>query len=188
MSVLQVPGAQLHYETRGSGALMVMVPGANGEAGAFEGAAQHLAAHYTVVTYDRRGFSRSRLEGTQDYERRLETEADDVRRLIGHLGDETAVVFGASSGGLIGLEVLIRHPSVVRTLLPFEPPAVRLLPDGRTWLDFFAEVYDLYLHSGMKPALERFSGAFVESDRRVLAARARDGGESRHAAANAAYW
>ena len=63
MSLLRVPGAQIHYEIRGSGALMVMVPGANGEAGAFEGVAQHLAAHYTVVTYDRRGFSRSLLEG-----------------------------------------------------------------------------------------------------------------------------
>src|SRR5262245_53822427 len=67
VSVLQVPGARLHYETRGSGPLMVMVPGANGEAGAFEAVAEHLAAHYTVVTYDRRGFSRSRLEGPQDY-------------------------------------------------------------------------------------------------------------------------
>lgn len=188
MSVLRVPGARLHYEIRGSGALMVMVPGANGEAGAFAGVAQHLAAHYTVVTYDRRGFSGSRLEGPQDYERRLETDADDVRRLIGHLSDETAVVFGASSGALVGLEVLIRHPSVVQTLLPFEPPAVRLLPDGQRWLDFFAEVYDLYRQFGMTPALERFSYAFVASDRQVLAARARDGGEGKYAAANAAYW
>ena len=65
---------------------------------------------------------------------------------------------------------------------------MRQLPDGQRWLDFFAEVYDLYRKSGMKPALERFSGAFVESDRQVLAARARVDGESRYAAANAAYW
>src|SRR5262249_57719503 len=63
MSVLGVPGALLYYETRGSGTLMVMVPGANGEATAFEGVAEHLAEHYTVVTYDPRGLSRSRPEG-----------------------------------------------------------------------------------------------------------------------------
>lgn len=40
----------------------------------------------------------------------------------------------------------------------------------------------------MKPALERFSQAFAESDRQILAARARDGGDGQYAAANAAYW
>jgi acetyltransferase/esterase len=31
MSILQVPGARLYYATHGSGPLMLMVPGANGE-------------------------------------------------------------------------------------------------------------------------------------------------------------
>src|SRR5262245_26125927 len=130
MGLLEVSGARLYYESHGRGPLMVMVPGANGDARAFESVAQHLAARFTVVTYDRRGFSRSTLDGPQDYDRRLETDADDVRRLIEHLSDEPAIVFGASSGGIVVLEVLTRHLSVVHTLLPFEPPAVRLLPDG----------------------------------------------------------
>ncbi len=83
---------------------------------------EHLSAHYTVVLYDRRGFSRSQLHGVQDYDRRLETDADDVRRLIEHVSDEPATVFGVSSGGLMGMEVLTNHPSVVHTLVSFEPP------------------------------------------------------------------
>src|SRR5262249_61489079 len=118
----------------------------------------------------------------QDCAHRAETDAAAVRLLIGHLTDEPGILFGASSGGIVVLEVLIRHTSVVRTLLPFEPPAVRQLPDGQTWLEFFAEVYDLYRRSGMKPALERFSQAFVESDRQILAARARAGGDGRDSA------
>jgi pimeloyl-ACP methyl ester carboxylesterase len=188
VSVLEVPGARLYYETRGGGPLMLMVPGSNGEAGAFEMVAEHLAAQYTVVTYDRRGFSRSQLDGPQDYDHRLETDAADVRRLIEHLSDEPATLFGASSGGIVVLEVLIRHPSVVRTLLPFEPPAVRQLPDGQRWLDFFAELYDLYRQSGTRPALERFREAFAASDQQVLSARARDRENGQHATANAAYW
>jgi acetyltransferase/esterase len=188
VSGLEVPGARLYYESRGSGPLMLMVPGSNGEAGAFEMVAEHLAARYTVVTYDRRGFSRSQLDGPQDYEHRLETDADDVRRLIEHLSDEPATVFGASSGGIVVLEVLARHPSVVRTLLPFEPPAVRQLPDGQRWLDFFAGLYDLYRQSGMKPAQERFREAFAASDQQVLAARAGDRANGQCATANAAYW
>jgi pimeloyl-ACP methyl ester carboxylesterase len=56
MSILEVPGARLCYETHGSGPLMLMVPGANGVADGFKMVTEHLAARYTVVTYDRRGF------------------------------------------------------------------------------------------------------------------------------------
>ncbi len=167
---LKVPGARLYYETRGSGPLMIMVPGANGEANVFKWVAERLAADYTVVTYDRRGFSRSQLDGPQDYDRRIESDADDVRRLIEHLSDKPATVFGASSGGIIALEVLTRHPSVVRTLVPYEPAAVKQLPDGQKWIGFFFELYDLYRQSGPEPAIRRFrEQAFAESDRRVMA-------------------
>lgn len=56
MSILEVPGARLSYETHGSGPVMLLVPGATGSAGSFSMVAEQLAAHYTVVTYDRRGF------------------------------------------------------------------------------------------------------------------------------------
>jgi acetyltransferase/esterase len=188
MSILEVPGARLYYETHGSGPLMLMIPGANGEADIFKMVTQHLAVHYTVVTYDRRGFSRSKLDGPQDYDRRLETDADDVRRLIEHLSDEPAIIFGGSSGAIVALEVLTYHPSVVRTLLPFEPPAVRQLPDGQEWGNFFFEIYDLYRQSGMEPALETFrEQAFAESDRQVMA-RARDRNNREYVLANATYW
>jgi pimeloyl-ACP methyl ester carboxylesterase len=182
VSSLDVPGARLYYETYGNGPLMVMIPGANGVADGFRMVAEQLAPHYTVLIYDRRGFSRSQLDGPQDYDRRLETDADDVRRLIEHVGDEPATVFGASSGAIVALTVLARHPSSVRTLIPFEPPAVRLLPDGQKWLDFFTEVYNLYRRSGIEPALTKFrEHAFPASDRQVMAHAPRND-------ANATYW
>jgi hypothetical protein len=138
MSILDVPGARLYYETYSSGPVMLMVPGASGSADNFQRVRQHLAAHYTVVTYDRRGFSRSQLDGPQDYDHRLSLDADDVRQLIERVSDEPAIVFGGSSGAIIALEVLARHPSLVRTLIVHEPPAVRLLADGQKWIDFFS--------------------------------------------------
>jgi len=182
MSTLDVPGARLYYETHGSGPLLVMIPGAGGAADVFRMMTEHLAAHYTVVIYDRRGFSRSRLDGPQDYDRRLETDADDVRRLVDHLGDGSAIVFGASSGAIVALTLLTRHPSVVRTLVPFEPPAMRYLPGGQKWVDFFTETYDLYRESGVDTALARFrERTFPVSDQRVMARAPRND-------ANAAYW
>lgn len=182
MSSLDVSGARLYYETHGSGPLLVMIPGASGAADGFRMAATHLAAYYTVLLYDRRGFSRSELDGPQHYDRRLATEADDVRRLIEHVGTGPATVFGASSGAIVALDVLTRHSSAVRTLVPFEPPAVRQLLDGQQWVDFFAEVYELYRRSGIEPALTRFrEHAFPESDRQVMARAPRN-------EANATYW
>jgi pimeloyl-ACP methyl ester carboxylesterase len=187
VSILEVPGARLAYEAQGSGPLMLMIPGATGSADSFKNVADHLAAHYTVVTYDRRGFSRSLLAGPQDDEHRLETDADDARRLIQRLSDEPAFVFGSSSGGIVALEVLTRHPSLVRTLVPYEPPLVRLLPDGQEWLDFFSRVYDLYRQSGVEPALALFrEHAFAESDRQIMGDLTRKGGNDR--LANAIYW
>jgi acetyltransferase/esterase len=184
-SFLEVPGARLYYETHGSGPVMLMVPGASGTADSFRRVTEHLAAQYTVVIYDRRGFSRSQLNGPQDYAHRLETDADDVRRLIEHLSDEPATVFGNSSGAIVALEVLTRHPSVVQTLVPHEPPAVRLLTDGPKWIDFFFGVYDLYRQSGIEPALKKFrERAFPESDRQAMAGVPK----SEYTLANATYW
>ncbi len=188
MSILEVSGARLYYETHGSGPLLLMVPGANGEADVFNRVTEHLSAHYTVVTYDRRGFSRSQLDGPQDYDHRLETDADDVRRLIEHVSDEPAIVFGSSSGGIVVLEVLTHHPSVVRTLVPFEPPAMRQLPDGQKWLDFFFGLYDLYRQSGIEQALKKFrEQTFAASDRQAMT-RARIPKNGRFILANATYW
>jgi hypothetical protein len=83
------------------------------------------------------------------------------------------------------LEVLIRHPSVVRTLVPHEPAAVRLLPDGQKWVDFFFGVYDLYRQSGMEPALQKFrEQAFADSDRHQMASAPKN----EYTVANATYW
>ncbi|MDX5961940.1 alpha/beta hydrolase [Rhodococcus opacus] len=182
MSTLDVPGARLYYETHGSGPLLLMIPGAGGNADGFRMVTDHLTAQYTVLIYDRRGFSRSRLDGPQDYGRRLATDADDVRRLIERVSVEPAIVLGASSGAIVALELLTRHPTVVDALVPFEPPAVRQLPEGQKWVDFFSRLYDLYRTSDIEPALVEFrEQTFAESDRLAMARAPKN-------PANATYW
>ena len=165
MAMLEVPGAQLFYETHGGGPVLLLVPGASGTGDGFSPILAPLAAHYTVVTYDRRGFSRSALTGSQDDDRRLEneaddvrrlrrleTEADDVRRLIERLGDQPAIVYGFSSGAVLALQVITRHPAVVRTLLAHEPPLATLVPDGPQWLAGAADVRAIYRERGLAEA------------------------------------
>lgn len=64
----------------GPGRCRSWCPGASGEANSYRNLADELSARYQVVTYDRRGLSRSQLLGAQDYDQRLATDAGDVRR------------------------------------------------------------------------------------------------------------
>ena len=59
---LRVPGANLHYEVRGSGPVLLLIHPGGGDGHAFDAIADYLAHRYTVVAYDRRGLSRSRLD------------------------------------------------------------------------------------------------------------------------------
>lgn len=185
---LGVPGARLYYEVRGDGPLLVMVPGRKGTADSYRSVAVELSARYRVVTYDRRGFSRSRLVGAQDYARRLATDAEDVRRLVEHLSDEPAIVFGGSSGALVALEVLTRHPDAVRTVVAHEPPAMRLLPDGDEKLALFADVYATYRRSGVDPALDRFAEGTGIPQGSACADAEIPGGPCAYEAGNDMYW
>ncbi|WP_220447945.1 alpha/beta fold hydrolase [Nonomuraea diastatica] len=94
---LRVNGASLHYEVRGQGPLLLLIPGGSGGAASFDGVAGDLAAHYTVATYDPRGMPRSTLDDP-GAEQRVAEHADDALRILDLLSPgEPARVFGASS-------------------------------------------------------------------------------------------
>ena len=188
MSTLKVPGAQLYYEVCGAGPLLILIPGARGEGEVFRPLAHYLSARYQVVIYDRRGFSRSELDGHQDYDHRLSTDADDVRRLIEHLTDQPATVFGSSSGAIVALEVISHFAGRVQTVVAHEPPLVSLLPDAAQWLAFFDGVYDTYQEAGIPQAMRQFaSGAFGSGDQRLMERATREH-TNEYTLSNARYW
>ena len=129
MSTLKVPGATLYYETEGSGQPLILIPGANGDGFIFMPISQFLKDKFTVVRYDRRGYSRSELDAPlgpeyhdQDCLLRLKEDAADVAALIRKLDAGPAVVFGSSSGAQVALQVLIDYPELVDTLFCHEVP------------------------------------------------------------------
>ncbi|EOP49238.1 hypothetical protein IKQ_05192 [Bacillus cereus VDM053] len=126
---LQVPGVNIYYEVRGAGPLLLLIHGGGGDADKFHNLANHLADRYAVVTYDRRGHSRSILANqTEDYQ--VETHSEDAHRLLAKLTDEPAYIFGSSSGAVIGLDLCIRHPEQIRMIIPHEPVLLQLLYDN----------------------------------------------------------
>ena len=189
MTVLEVDGAGLYYEVRGAGPTVVLVPGAKGEADTYQCLAAELSTRCQVVTYDRRGFSRSVLHGPQDYDRRLATDTDDLRSLIAHLSDRPATVFGNSSGAIVALDLLTHPPDVVRTAVAHEPPTVNLLPDAATWRALFDGVYDTYRTAGIPLAMRAFAtGAFCDADRRAIHRQTMQHDNDRYREANTVYW
>lgn len=147
----------IYYEVRGSGPALLLIPGGNGDGGLYERVAIELADRYTVINYDRRGFSRSPLDGPADD--RLATDSEDARRLLAHVSDEPGFVFGSSSGAIVALDLLTRCPDRIRTLIAHEPPAMMLLPDSATFEALFDEVYEIYRSQGTGPAMQRFDAA-----------------------------
>lgn len=154
---LKVPGASLYYEVSGSGPSLLLIPGGAGEAGPYRGLVHQLADRFTVVTYDRRGFSGSLLDEPPIDDRRLEADGSDVRHLLQQVARRPSYVFGSSSGAIVALDVLARYPEYVLKLVAHEPPLLTLLPDAKERLSFIDEVYETYRRSGVDAAFNQFS-------------------------------
>jgi pimeloyl-ACP methyl ester carboxylesterase len=127
MSLIDVNGTTLHHERRGDGPTVLFVSGATGDAGLWTGVADVLASEYTVVTYDRRGNSRSpRPPGWTVTT--IDEQADDAAALLGGLHLEQAIVLGTSAAAGIVANLALRHPAVLRGAVFHEP----IFPSGVT--------------------------------------------------------
>jgi pimeloyl-ACP methyl ester carboxylesterase len=191
MPTLPLPGVDLHYETTGSGPLLLCITGAQGNGSAWEPLAKELSSKYTVVSYDRRGFSASTITGPQDYSDRLATDADDAAALIVHLSqDAPATVIGNSSGAIVALNLLLKHPDRVLKLVCHEPPAFGALPPpqaafGRQVVE---QIYDVYRKSGPIAAMEAFTGGLAVGNEGELMRASMHPGTSHEVRANAQFW
>lgn len=151
---LDVPGARLHYEVRGSGPLLLVI-GSPMTAAEFAPLAQALADDHTVVTYDPRGFGSSPLDDP-DSPSTPELRADDVAAILDDLGAASADVFGSSGGAATGLALVARHPGRVRTLIAHEPPLLELLPDAEEQRAATQDITDTFLSDGLHAAWMKF--------------------------------
>jgi pimeloyl-ACP methyl ester carboxylesterase len=128
-AVIDANGTKLYCEIVGEGPPALFIAGSTGDAGNFTRTAELLASEFTVVTYDRRGNSRSpRPAGWTTTS--VSEQADDAAGLIHALGLDPVCLFAASAGALIGLELAIRNPSLFRGAVLQEPSLFSLLPNA----------------------------------------------------------
>ena len=191
MPTLQLRGVDLYFETIGSGPLLLLITGADGRGSVWKPLAQELSARYTVTCYDRRGFSNSIITGAQDYSDRLGTDADDAASLIAHLSpDAGATVVGNSSGAIVALNLLLKHPSKVLQLLCHEPPAFGALPPQHRAMGqgMVEHIYDVYTKAGPIAAMEAFTGGLAVNEEGALMRSLMHPGHSHEIRANTQFW
>ncbi|GAA3142752.1 alpha/beta fold hydrolase [Nonomuraea roseoviolacea] len=152
---LRVPGATLYYEVQGSGPLLLISQSGEGDARRSADLVDRLVADHTVVTYDRRGLSRSTLDDP-DQGVTIAEHADDVHRLLAQLTDQPALMLGCSLGASIGLHLAVDHPDQISLLVAHEPVTPRLLPaDQRAHHERELEqIQDVYRREGLPAAFK----------------------------------
>lgn len=125
MPILKTSSAALHYRLTGSGPLLVISQSGEGDADRTDDLLRHLDG-YAVLTYDRRGLSRSTLT---DDEVTIADHVHDLHHLLAHVAAGPAVMLGCSLGAVIGLHLAVQHPTQLRALVAHEPVAPWLLPE-----------------------------------------------------------
>lgn len=115
-------GATIAFDRSGEGPPVILVVGAFNDRSTGAPLAAHLAPHFTVFTYDRRG----RGDSGDAAPYAVEREIDDLDALISAAGG-SACVFGYSSGAVLSL-MAARRLAITKLAL-YDPPF--LVDDGR---------------------------------------------------------
>ena len=162
---LKVPGATLHYQVHGIGPTLLIIQGGARDADRATALAQELAPAYRVVTYDRRGLSRSRLDDPAQTVS-IEVHAEDAHRLLAALTGEPAFVVGSSLGALIALGLMGTHPEQVRMLVAHEPIAAELLdePERSMLVIGQRELETSFRRDGIFAAIARLAAITGDAD------------------------
>ena len=156
---------KIFCRAKGKGNPLLLIHGAGVDCDFFADTAEYLSENHRVITYDRRGYSRSGGSFSADF---FEQQAEDAAAVLKEFsGGEKAAVIGCSAGGAVALWLARLHPELVRELVLHEPSAASLLPKGHNafvWADKIRE----FIENG-KPGrgIGIFISSFGESDERA---------------------
>lgn len=154
---ISVPGAVLRYTLRGSGPLLLLISGGEGGSEGYESLATILSDKYTVITYDRRGAPGSKLHDPSEAVT-LVTHSEDAKQLLDAVSTKPVYVFGSSGGALVGLDLTIRYPAQVSTLIAHEPPVEGISDEFDRGQQ---EISEAFREGGVPAAMGRFFGQFA---------------------------
>jgi pimeloyl-ACP methyl ester carboxylesterase len=119
-----VNGIRMYYAVYGEGPPVLLIHGGLGHADIWGFQVPALAKDHKVIVADSRGHGRS-TRSSQPFSYAL--MADDYLALLDYLKIDKVALVGWSDGGIIGLDIAIRHPERLSRLFSF---AANFTPEG----------------------------------------------------------
>lgn len=116
MGFIKARGSHFYYEEQGEGPPILLIPPAGSTASTWGNVADDLAGAGRVIAYDRRGYARSGGEVV----RSAAEHTRDAAALLEALEARPAVAVGTSAGATIALDLAVRRPDLVRTVVVHE--------------------------------------------------------------------
>ena len=110
----QADGINIYFETFGGGPPVLVLHGGLGSMMGMSYQIMALSMSHLVIAVDSRGHGRSTDD---DVPLSYSLMSDDMVKVLDHLHIDQADVVGWSDGGIIGLDLAIRHPEHVRRLV-----------------------------------------------------------------------
>ena len=154
---ITVEGDTLLYRVSGQGIPVLFISGGGGDGDLFLPLADSLSDKYKAITYDRRANAGSSMNHPDVFS--VQQQAKDAAAIINAAGEQSAFVFGNSSGAVIALELFKMFPEKVRGIIAHEPPIARLHPNPDKWHTFFQSCYkSSFGFGGASWAATRFLG------------------------------
>jgi pimeloyl-ACP methyl ester carboxylesterase len=88
----------------------------------------------------------------------IRQQSRDALAVLKAVGEEKAIVFGNSSGGVIALDLAAAYPEAVHAAIVHEPALPRVLPkeEVEKWSKFFQSCYDVGKEKGASKGAMRF--------------------------------
>jgi pimeloyl-ACP methyl ester carboxylesterase len=138
---VEAAGVALVVEERGSGPAAVFVHGTATDRRVWRETLAQIGDGVRAIAYDRRAYGGSGAPepygGTTVGE-----QADDLAELIRALDAAPALLVGAELGALACLDLMLRHPDLVRGAVLIEPSMLWLSPGGPDALSALREVVE----------------------------------------------
>ncbi|MEW6717216.1 MAG: alpha/beta hydrolase [Chloroflexota bacterium] len=114
MSKITIEGINIYYEVHGQGQPLLLIHGLGSSCRDWEFQVGRFSPHYKVVTFDVRGHGKTdKPPGPYS----LPQFARDTAALIGALQLAPAHVVGISMGGMIGFQLAVDSPQLIRSLV-----------------------------------------------------------------------
>jgi len=124
---VEINGVRLQYVEQGSGEPMVFVHGAPSDLRAWEPIRERIASKYRFIAYNQRYF------GTEPWPDdgknfSIPTLADDLATFITSFNAGPVHLVSWSFGGLVAMQAAVKNPTLVRSLILYEPNVISVLP------------------------------------------------------------